>query len=138
MLGHALFFESIRPFSKLLFTFWSSCWRLWVTYWGIPSFLGIIEPFTGFIIFWASCRSLWVVILGHIPSGRVFLHHYLSYPLALGHLIKSFVLLVWVQFEFLGSHLYRSVIFLSVWAWFFELGTHLYRSVISCQFSLSF
>ena len=62
----------------------------------------------GFVIFRPSCQSSWVVILGHIPSGRVFLHHYLGHPLVLGHLIRSFIILL-VQFES-GPHLYRSVI----------------------------
>ena len=97
MLGHTHFSESTRPFSRLLFTFWSSCWPLWVAYWGILSFPGIIEPFIGFIIFWPCCQSLWVVILGHIPSYRVFFNRYLSYPLALSHLIgRRHVSSVWV------------------------------------------
>ena len=81
------------------FTFWFSRWLLRVAYWGIPSFLRIIKPFPGFGILRPSCRSSWVVILRHIPSGRVYLHHYLSYPLALGHLIRSFIILS-VQLEF--------------------------------------
>ena len=85
ILGHTPFFDSTRPFSRLSFTFWSSCWPLQVTYWGIPSFHGINESFIGFIIFWPSCWSLWVVILGHILSYRVCLHRYLSYHLALSH-----------------------------------------------------
>ena len=109
--GAYLVLREHQPFNKLSFTFGSSCWPLRVAYWGIPSFLGIIEPFTGFIIFWASCRSLWVVILGHIPSGRVFLHHYLGHPLVLGHLIRLFIILS-CQFES-GPHLYRSAISLS-------------------------
>ena len=112
MLGHTLFFKSTRYFNKLSFTFWSSCWPLQVAYGGIPSFPGIIRPFIGFIIFWPSCRSLWVIILGHIPSCRVWLHRYLSYPLALSHLIKSFILSVQFESE---PHLYRSVNVLSVW-----------------------
>ena len=87
MLGHTPFSESTRPFSRLSFTFWSSCWPLWVAYWGIPSFPEIIGPFIGFIIVWPSYRSLWVIILGHNPSYRVCLYRYLSYPLTLGHLI---------------------------------------------------
>ena len=66
ILWHAPFSESTKPFSRLSFTFWFSCWPLRITYWGIPSFHGINESFIGFIIFWPSCRSLWVVILGHI------------------------------------------------------------------------
>ena len=109
ILGHTPFSESIGPFSRLSFTFWSSCWPPRVAYWGIPSFPKIIGPFTCFIIFWPSCWSSWVVRLGHIPSGRVFLHRYLGYPLALGHLIRSFIILsVWI-FK-LGLHLYRLVI----------------------------
>ena len=87
-----------------LFTFQSSCWPLRVAYWGIPSFPGIIGPFIGFIIFGPSSRSSWVVILGHIPSDWVCLHHHLSYPMVLGHLIRSFLLSVCVQFES-GPHL---------------------------------
>ena len=97
ILGHTPFVESTRPFIRLSFTFWFGCWPLRVAYWGIPSFFGIIGHFTGFIIFWPSCRSSWVVILGHIPSYRVCLHCSLSYHLALGHLIRSFILLVWVR-----------------------------------------
>ena len=109
ILGHTPFSESIGPFSRLSFTFWSSCWPPRVAYWGIPSSPKIIGPFTCFIIFWPSCWSSWVVRLGHIPSGRVFLHRYLGYPLALGHLIRSFIILsVWI-FK-LGLHLYRLVI----------------------------
>ena len=86
-------FGSTKPFSKLSFTFWSSCWPLRVAYWGIPFFLGIIGPFTSFIIFWPSCRSLWGIILEHIPFGQVCLHRYLSYHLALGHLTRSSIFL---------------------------------------------
>ena len=64
ILGHTPFSESIGPFSRLSFTFWLNCW------------------------------SSWVVILGHISSGRVCLHHYLRYPLVLGHLIRSFIIIV--------------------------------------------
>ena len=53
----------------------------------------------GFVIFWTSFQSSWVVILGHIPSSRVCLHHYLSHPLVVGHLIRSFIILS-VQLEF--------------------------------------
>ena len=147
ILGHTPFSESTRPFSRLSFTFWSSCWPLRVAYWGIPSFIGIIGPFISF-------TSLWVVILRHISSGQVWLHCHLSYPLALGHLIRSSSeqfhvnlsfwnrtyidqsssVSVWVfgtapisidhlpfQFElmFSGQHLYWSVIVLSVWVYIF-------------------
>ena len=129
ILGHTPFSESTRPFSRLSFTFWSSCWPLWVAYWGIPSVPRIIRPFTGFIIFWLRCRSSWVVILEHIPSCQVCLHHYLSYLLALSRLIRSpsyqFSLsqdCTYIdqssscQFEFVfwGPHPYRSAIFLLV------------------------
>ena len=100
MLGHTPFSESTRLFGRLSFTFWSSCWPMRVAYWGIPSLLGIIRPFIGFLIFWPSCRSLWVVILGHIPSCRVCLHRYPSYPLALGHLIGHY--LVGLSLSFWG------------------------------------
>ena len=119
---------------QVSFTFRSSCWPLRVAYWGIPSFPGIIGPFIGFIIFGPSSRSSWVVILGHIPSDRVCLHHYMGYPLVLGHLIRSFIILsVWVQFES-GPHLYRSVLFHVSLS--FRGRTYINRSS-SCQFEFS-
>ena len=106
ILGHTPFSESIEPFSRLSFTFWLSCW------------------------------SSWVVILGHIPSGWVCLHHYLGYPLVLGHLIRSFIILsVRVQFES-GPHLYRSAISLSCQFSFWDR-TYIDRSS-SCQFRFLF
>ena len=98
ILGHTPFSESTKPFTGFI-TFWSSYWPLRVAYRGIPFFSMIIGPFTGFIIFRPSCQSSCVVILGHIPSGRVCLHHYLSRPLVVGHLIRSFIILS-VQLEF--------------------------------------
>ena len=100
---------------QALFAFWSSFRPPQVACWGIPSFPGIIGPFRGFVIFWPSCRSSWVVILGHIPSDQVCLHHYLSYPLALGHLIKSFIIFS-IQLEFGAApisigHVHRLVSF---------------------------
>ena len=49
----------------------------------------IIKPLVDCITFWPSCWSLWVIILGHIPSYRVCLHHYFNYHLVLSHLIRS-------------------------------------------------
>ena len=100
---------------QALFAFWSSFRPPQVACWGIPSFPGIIGPFRGFVIFWPSCRSSWVVILGHIPSDQVCLHHYLSYPLALGHLINSFIIFS-IQLEFGAApisigHVHRLVSF---------------------------
>ena len=97
MLRPTPFSKNTRTFSKLSFTFWSSFLPLRVAYYGIPSFPGIIGPFTGFIIFWPNHQSLWVVILGHIPSCWVCLHRYLSYPLTLSHLIRSFFLSVQLE-----------------------------------------
>ena len=137
--GAYLVLREHQPFSELSFTFGSSCWPLRVAYLGIPSFPKIIRPCTCFIIFWPNCRSLWVVILGHIPSCWVCLHHYPRYPLALGHLIRSpscqfslsqghnFIDRPSCEFSlsqcaFLGPHLYRSVTCLvslsSVWVFF--------------------
>ena len=109
------------------------------------AFFRIIGPFTCFTIFWPSCRSSWVVILGHIPSSWVCLHHYLSHPLVLGHLVRSVISLS-CQFEFSGPHLYRSAMFLSLFIFSLSRdrtyinrsfsmsvcvsGPHLYRSVI--------
>ena len=145
MLGHTPFSKSTRPFSRLSFTFWSSCWPLRVAYWNIPLFPRIIEPFASFIIFWPSCRSLWVVILGHILFCRVCLHRYLSYPLALGHSIGH--CLISLSLSFWSRTLdrpssYHLVLDFSFWdrtyidrssSYQFEfrfLGLHLYQSVI--------
>ena len=63
-------------------------------------------------------------ILGHIPSSQVCLQHYLSHPLVVGHLIRSFIILS-VQLES-GA----APISISHSSCQFESGPHLYRSVI--------
>ena len=111
-----------------------------------PPSLGSLDLSQASLYFDLVVDSYKFVILGHIPSYRVCLHRYPSYPLSLGHLIISpscqfnlsfsgphlyqlvIFLSVCIQFE-LGLHLYQSVIFLSVCVQF-KLGPHLYRSVI--------
>ena len=54
------------------------------------------------------------------------------------HIDRSFIALsVWVQFEYLGSHLYRSVIVLLVWVWVFETVSISINHSLSCQFEFS-
>ena len=88
ILGYTPFSKSTRPFSKLSFIFDLVVDPCELHTGAYPPSLGLLD-LSQTIIFWPSYRSLWVVILGHIPSCRVCLHHYLSYPLDLSHLIRS-------------------------------------------------
>ena len=48
ILGYTPFSESIGHFSRLSFTFWSSCWPLRVAYWAIPPSLRALDLSTNF------------------------------------------------------------------------------------------
>ena len=94
ILGHTPSPRS-SDFPRLSFTFWSSCWPLWVAYWGIPPFLGSsglsqaslsfdlvadphelsywgISPSTEFacIVIWVTLW-LWAIWSGHSSSCHV-------------------------------------------------------------------
>ena len=87
------------------------------------------------------------ISIGHHPTSLCLVWVGTT-PISIGHsscqfsfwsrtyIDRSSSMSVWVYFEFLGSHLYRSVIFLSVCVQF-ELGPHVYWSIIYLVSSIS-